>query len=92
MFGIIIKNTIKTIITTKKGGLIHDRLFTRSGVQEYANMESIETLHAQLSHSLSQAVASTANLLVAPTTSLVQALQQHVKSAQIDQKAEKPNI
>jgi hypothetical protein len=55
-------------------------------------MESIETLHAQLSHSLSQAVASTANLLVAPTTSLVQALQQHVESAQIDQKAEILNI
>ncbi len=62
------------------GGMINEQLFTRTGVQNYANMDSLDDLRGQLVATLNQQLASLTNTLSLPITNLSQSLSQYAKS------------
>ncbi len=61
------------------GGMINERLYTRSGIQEYVKMPSLDDLRAQLVASLNMQLASISTTLSTPISNLSQSLSQHAK-------------
>lgn len=85
------ENLKKNLVALRKlphflllGGLINDRLYTRNGVQEYANLEPLDTLRGKLLNTLNQALGSIPNTLSLPMRNLTLALEQHSKAEKKD--------
>ena len=57
--------------------MINQRLYTRLGIQDYAKLESLDTLRGQLVGTLNSLLAQVPNTLSAPISNLSQALSQH---------------
>lgn len=70
----------KILYEFHKGGMINQKLYTRSGIQDYAKLENLETLRGQLVGTLNALLAQVPNTLSAPINNLSQALSQHSKS------------
>ena len=60
--------------------MIHKTLLTRAGIQEYSQMESIDTKRGQLCAILNNQLSLVTSTLSSPTLSLVQSLEQISKS------------
>ena len=58
------------------GGMIHDRFYTRDGVQAYAKLPSIDELRGQLCALLNHQLALLPNTIKAPINSLSGSLKQ----------------
>lgn len=59
--------------------MINERLYTRAGIQDYAKMDSLDTLRGQLCGTLNMFLASIPETLSSPINSLSQALSQYSK-------------
>jgi len=60
--------------------MIHGRLFTRNGIQNFVNMPNLEQLRGQLLSNLNEHLSSISNTLSTPINNLSQLLTQHAKS------------